>query len=128
MKIKLSRLTVNCRRSVEQIDLSAQISFFHGKISAGKSSIVRLIDFCLGGDLERTPAIMQELVSVSLFCQIAGNEVVLDREITNSRQVQVTWHSDGAEAAQVLAPLQASQDRGPIWSESVYTFSDLIFF
>ena len=57
MKIRFSRLIMNCRESVEEIDLSAQISLFHGKISAGKSSIVRLIDFCLGGDLERTPAL-----------------------------------------------------------------------
>lgn len=57
MKIHFHRLLLNCRQSIEEIELSAQVSFFHGKISAGKSSIVRLIDFCLGGGLERTPAL-----------------------------------------------------------------------
>jgi uncharacterized Zn finger protein (UPF0148 family) len=128
MKIQFYRLALNNRESVEEIDLSAQICFFHGKISAGKSSIVRLIDFCLGGDLERTPAIMQELVSVSLFCQIADHEVVLDRESIGSKQVQVTWRTKGLESAKVLAPLHASPDRGAIWGEHIYTFSDLIFF
>jgi hypothetical protein len=128
MKIRFYRLILNCRKSVEEIDLSAQISLFHGKISAGKSSIVRLIDFCLGGGLERTPAITQELVSVSLFCQIAGYEVVLDREGKSSNQVQVTWRATGAEPAKVIAPLQRSPDRSPIWGEDIYTLSDLVFF
>ena len=128
MKINFSRLTLNCRKSVEEIDLSAQVSFFHGKISAGKSSIVRLIDFCLGGDLERTPALMQELISVSLFCQIAEYEVLLDREATGSRQVQVTWRRDGTEPERVLAPLQTTPDGGPVWGDNIFTLSDLVFF
>jgi hypothetical protein len=128
MKIRFYRLILNCRKSVEEIDLSAQLSLFHGKISAGKSSIVRLIDFCLGGGLERTPAIMQELVSVSLYCRIADYEVVLDREAKGSNQVQVTWQGTGVESAKVLAPLQRSPDRGPIWGEDIYTLSDLVFF
>jgi AAA domain-containing protein len=128
MKIYFDRLALNCRKSIEEINLSAQISFFHGKISAGKSSIVRLIDFCLGGGLERTPAIMQELVSVSLYCRVANFEVVLDREAQSSNQVQVTWQGNGDESAKVLAPLHRSPDRGPIWGEDIYTLSDLIFF
>jgi hypothetical protein len=128
MNIRFYRLILNCRKSVEEIDLSAQISLFHGKISAGKSSIVRLIDYCLGGGLERTPAIMQELVSASLHCQIAQYEVVLDREAKGSNQVQVTWQGGGIESAKVLAPLQRSPDHGPIWGEDIYTLSDLVFF
>ena len=128
MKIHFYRLVLNCRKSVEEIDLSAQISLFHGKISAGKSSIVRLIDFCLGGGLERTPAIMQESVSVSLYCRVADYDVVFDREAKGSNQVQVTWQAKGVEPAKVLAPLQRSPDRGPIWGEDVYTLSDLVFF
>jgi hypothetical protein len=127
MNIKLARLVLNCRQSVEEIDLSAQISFFDGKISAGKSSIVRLIDFCLGGNLERTPAISAELVSVSLHCQIERYEVVLDREAKGSNQIQVTWRGNGLEPSKVLAPLQAMPGRGPIWAEDIFTFSDLIF-
>lgn len=128
MKIHFTRLTLNCRQSVEEIDLSTQISFFHGKISAGKSSIVRLIDFCLGGDLERTPALMQELVSVSLFAHVGDYQVVLDREAKGSKQVQVTWRGKDNESGKALAPITASADRGPIWDESIYTLSDLIFF
>jgi uncharacterized Zn finger protein (UPF0148 family) len=128
MTFRFLKLVLNCRQSVEVVDLSARVSFFHGQISAGKSSIVRLIDYCLGGDLERTLALTQELVSASLFCHIGGYEVILNRESTGSRQVQVTWRREGAEPAMVLAPLQASQDRGPIWEDGIYTLSDLIFF
>jgi hypothetical protein len=127
MRIKFNRLVLNCRQSVEEIDLSAHISFFDGKISAGKSSIVRLIDFCFGGGLERTPAITLELVSVSLHCQIEDFQVVLDREAKGSNQVQVMWQGENVESSKVLAPLQSVPGRGPIWGENIYTLSDLLF-
>lgn len=127
MNIRLLKLTLNCRESVEEIDLSAHITFFHGQISAGKSSIVRLIDYCLGGDLERTPAITKELVSVTLYARIGEFEVLLDREARGSNQVQVTWRNRVEESARVLAPLQATADSSPIWGTDVYTLSDLIF-
>ncbi len=57
MKIKFQKLVLLCKKSEEVIDFSRQITYFHGQISAGKSSIVRLIDYCLGGDLEKTPAL-----------------------------------------------------------------------
>jgi hypothetical protein len=56
MNIKFQTLTLQCRKSREVIEFSNQISFFHGQISSGKSSIARLIDFCLGGSFENTPA------------------------------------------------------------------------
>ena len=127
MTIQFRRLVLNCRESMEEVDLSSQVSFFHGKISAGKSSIVRLIDFCLGGDLERTPAITQELVSVSLFARMGQYEVILDRQARGSNQVQTTWRKPDAEPAMVLAPTQAPAGQAPIWGDHVYNLSDLLF-
>jgi hypothetical protein len=65
MKIRFETLKLICKRSEEVIDFSSQISFFHGELSAGKSTIARLIDFCLGASLEATTAIPQEMVAVS---------------------------------------------------------------
>jgi len=127
MKIHFKALTLQCRQSREVIEFSSQISFFHGKISAGKSSIVRLIDFCLGGDLERTPAIQQELVSVELAAQIGMNDVVFEREAQGSNQVQVTWSGDN-DSGTVLAPIQSSNSQSPIWGTDIFYLSDLIFY
>ena len=78
MNIKFLTLTLQCRKSREIIHFSPQISYFHGQISAGKSSIMRLIDYCLGGDLERTPALSQEAISVGLSARIGEYEVLFD--------------------------------------------------
>jgi hypothetical protein len=127
MRIHFRTLTLQCKQSREVIEFSPQISFFHGKISAGKSSIVRLIDFCLGGDLERTPAIQQELVGVELSAQIGTNDVVFEREAQGSNQVQVTWRGDN-DSGTVLAPIQSGSNQSPIWGTDIFYLSDLIFY
>lgn len=124
MRINFITLTLQCRKSREVLDLSHQITFFHGKVSSGKSSIARLIDFCLGGDFERTPALIQELVSATLEANIGTNHTLLERD-ADSNQVRVTWVDDNSNTAMVLAPIQP--DKKPIWSENIFSLSDLIF-
>jgi hypothetical protein len=126
MKLHFETLTLQCRKSREVIDLSNQISFFHGKVSSGKSSIARLIDYCLGGDLERTPAIIQELVSVTLEVSINSNMVLFERDSEGSGQVRVTWVDVLKNTATVMAPVQAGIKA--IWMDSIYGLSDLIFY
>jgi uncharacterized Zn finger protein (UPF0148 family) len=125
MKIRFNKLVLHCRQSQEIIDLSHQISYFHGQISAGKSSIVRLIDYCLGGDLERTRALSQELVSVQLFSTIKDNEVLFERDVNQVSSVQVTWRDSQNRSASIIAPLQAG--RNPVWENEIFNLSDLIF-
>jgi len=125
LSFRFRTLTLNCRKSREIIDLSSQISFFHGPISAGKSSIARLIDFCLGGDLERTPAIKQELVSVQLSALIGEYDVLLEREAENSNQLQVNWKDSEGVLQRILAPIRPSKDS--IWGDKIFNISDLIF-
>ncbi|MBW4576360.1 MAG: AAA family ATPase [Aphanothece sp. CMT-3BRIN-NPC111] len=126
MNIRFSTLTLQCKHSKEVIQFSPQISFFHGQISAGKSSIVRLINFCLGGSLENTPAIASELVSVELATHINEYEVLFEREAQKSNQVQVSWKNNTDVNASVLAPLQETGQ--PIWGSNIYNLSDLIFY
>ncbi len=125
MKIKFQKLVLLCKKSEEVIDFSRQITYFHGQISAGKSSIVRLIDYCLGGDLEKTPALSQEMVSVQLFAIVGTNTVLFERSINDTTSVQVTWTNKEKESSTVLAPLSAKQS--PIWKNDIYNLSDLIF-
>jgi DNA repair exonuclease SbcCD ATPase subunit len=125
MKIRLQALTLQCRKSREVINFARQVSFFHGGIGAGKSSIARLIDYCLGGDIERTSAIKKEFVSVELAAQIESHEVLFERGAQDASHVRVTWTSADGEQASVLAPFKANPS--PIWGGNIFNFSDLVF-
>lgn len=125
MKFRLKSLNIQFRKALERLDLSAQVSFFHGQISTGKSTIARLIDYCLGGTLHSTPALNQEFVSVQLNVQIGSYEALFDREGLHATNVRVTWRDDQGNNASVLAPTAAGEV--PIWGDDVYNLSDLLF-
>jgi len=50
VRIRLKSLHLICKRAEEKIDFD-QLSYFYGEIGAGKSTIARLIDYCMGGKL-----------------------------------------------------------------------------
>jgi len=125
MHLRLQTLTLECRQSLEVVDLSAPISFFHGPIGTGKSSVARLIDFCLGGELERTPALRHEMVSAELLATLGEYQTLFERQ-QGASQIQVTWRNEAGETGTVLAPLDAGAS--PIWADNLFNLSDLIFF
>jgi hypothetical protein len=126
MKMKFKTLALQCKQERVVVDFPLTLSLFYGKMASGKSSIARLIDFCLGGDLERTPALDKELVSAQLSADIGDYEVLFEREGFGSNQIQVTWRDKTGATGSVLAPLSATQV--PIWTDKVYNLSDLIFY
>lgn len=126
MNISFKKLLVVCKKSIEEIDLSHHITFFHGKVSSGKSTIARIIDFCMGGSLENTPAINREFVRSELFLKIKKFNVCFERE-HNSQHILVSWYEDGnTEYFRISAPISPSTQ--PILGESVFCFSDLVFY
>lgn len=126
MNIKFEKLLIFCRKSIEEVDLSHHITFFHGKVSSGKSTIARLIDFCLGGDLENTPAINREFIKAELFLIIESFSVRIERE-HDSQIIRVVWQENNSkEYFRLNAPISPVSQ--PIFGESVYCFSDLIFY
>ena len=50
MKVRLTELHLSFKKEKELIRF-ADFSYFHGQMGAGKSTIARLVDFCLGGNL-----------------------------------------------------------------------------
>lgn len=124
MKFKLGKLTLINRRSVEEVIFAKRVSFFHGEMGAGKSSIPALIDYCLGGSLTHTPALQSELVYVALSLTLGDNEVVLERTPGDKATIVVSWQTGTGERFQCAAPLAAQQ--GAIFGEQVRNFSDLI--
>ena len=126
MKIRLDRLIVRTRRTTEQVQFSPLVTFLHGPVSTGKSTTARLVDYCLGGKLERTPAIQQEFVSAELIVKLGENDCTLERSAEDTLNIRVTWAGSNGNIGSVNAPLNA-EDK-PLVNAEVYSFSDLIFF
>jgi hypothetical protein len=89
MRVRLSELFIACHKYQETVPLS-RFSYFYGKMGAGKSSIARLIDYCLGGDLELTPALQSEFVGATLTLKVGGNEITLERQ-RHADQIRAQW-------------------------------------
>jgi hypothetical protein len=116
VRFRLRVLELQFHRSVETIDLTADIMFFHGRISSGKSTILHLIDACLGGSLPKSNAIQQEFVSARLEAEIGAYEVIFER-LAGTNQLQVTWRDAAGEGASVLAPIDNAER--PIWKDNI---------
>ncbi len=90
MNIRIRGLLANTRRTTERADLSETVTFLYGPVSTGKSTVARLIDFCLGGDLERTPAIQQEFVAAELWLSLGNHDCTIERAADDTQSVRVT--------------------------------------
>lgn len=125
MNIQLMHLKVRTRQTTELVAFSPIVSFFHGPVSTGKSTIARLIDYCVGGSLERTPAIRQEFVACELLATIGVFQVQFERGAKEASSVRVTWSDGRQQMGSVSAPLDAAD--APIIDDDVFNLSDLIF-
>ncbi len=124
MIIRIKRLTINCREAVEELRFT-DVSYFHGPVGTGKSTIARLIDYCLGArGLTMTPALQAEFVGASLELTAGVHPVHIARE-RNSGQVLATWGEIGNQQ-QVAIPVK--QSGGEVMPDTgVEVLSDLIF-
>jgi hypothetical protein len=125
VKIHFSHLELICRKSVEHVDFSPQVTFIHGPVGTGKSTVARLVDFCFGGSLIKTMALRNELLAAKLTATVGDYQTVLEREIEQNSTIRVTWEKGDDDRGSVLAPLQ--QVDTPILPNDIYTLSDLLF-
>lgn len=124
MKIRLNKLVVSAKRSEEIVPFS-DVSYFHGKMGAGKSSIARLVDYCLGGDLEYTPALQSEFVAATLHISVNDTNLVLER-LAQANQIHAQW---GTEKDAVNVAIPARTPSGEvIQGTGVEVISDLLFY
>ncbi|MGQ3053668.1 MAG: hypothetical protein ACT6S0_17955 [Roseateles sp.] len=123
MKVKLQALRLHFRRSVETIEFG-QISFFWGKIGAGKSSIARLIDYCLGADIQLTPALQLEFNSADLSVDVEGRRLTIYRE-RESSNVIAAW-AEGDQVMEVLMPARKA-DGVVVPGTTIEVLSDVFF-
>src|SRR5512146_3240123 len=106
MKFFIRQLVLNCKAAQETLKLSG-FNYYYGQMGAGKSTIARLIDFCLGGRLEYTPALQQEFVSATLDLVIEGKSLLLTRN-SGENKVEAQW-TDGDQPYQILIPARSAE-------------------
>lgn len=123
MKIAIKFLELHFRKSIEIIEFE-RVNFFWGKIGAGKSSIARLVDYCLGADINLTPALQLEFVQAVLSLEVEGRGLTIYRE-RESANVVASW-TEGNEALEVLVPARKAEG-AVLPHTSVEVLSDLIF-
>ncbi len=127
MNIQFTDIVITFKKSHEQIDFK-DFNYFYGQMGAGKSSIVRLIDFCLGGDLgktEMTPALQDEFVSASLSLKVAESPLVLERN-AHSNKIRARW-SAAEQQFEVLIPVRTAAEE-VLPGTGVEVLSDLIYY
>lgn len=126
MMMNLIKIIVNTRLQRISIDLDNIVTFLYGPIGKGKSTVARLIDYCLGGDLERTPAIQKEFISVEISLKLSENICEIERSTEDTQSVRFTWTNVNEVTESLNVPLVAGEN--PILNEDVYNLSDLIFY
>ncbi|RJG05360.1 hypothetical protein D3870_04395 [Noviherbaspirillum cavernae] len=123
MKILLKSLDLSFRRAQVVIPFE-RLTYFWGKMGAGKSSIARLIDYCLGGDMESTTALQKEFVSAALRLNVGNAPVAIFRDADSSKVI-VSWEKND-ERFEVLIPARTSEGE-VIPGTGVESLSDLLF-
>jgi rubrerythrin len=127
MKITLEKLLLVARSANVEINFAKSITFLHGPIGKGKSSVARLVNYCLGGEIERTPALQREFVSTTLFLRLGNHQCSIERGAEDTQSVRVTWFDAEGDSNSVNAPFLA-QTSPLIDGKEVFNLSDLIFF
>lgn len=125
MKFVLTSLVLRFHSGEEVIPLH-RLNYIYGKMGAGKSSIARLIDYCLGADIMLTPALQEEFINAKLAVSLAEAELTIERS-RQSDNVRVEWTT--AENAHFSGVIPAREPKGEFIKDTgVETLSDLVFY
>jgi uncharacterized Zn finger protein (UPF0148 family) len=126
LNFRLVSLDLIFRRAEVEVPFSARLTFIHGQTGAGKSSITRIVDWCLGGDMDFTPALNDELVAAALFVEVGGNAVRIGRDREDKGHVRLSWlANDSDEPHNEVVSIQGS---GADWDpEKPESLSDHLF-
>lgn len=123
MGVTLEQLTLHCREGDERVVFDPTLSFFHGEMSAGKSTIVQMVNFCMGGRPVKTPAVSSEVVGAQLLLNLGDSEVLLERSMHSPSRVDVTWSLGDKQRLDTL-PISAAEE--PLIGDDVFNLSDFL--
>ena len=123
MEFHLTSLDLAFKKETVAIPLSG-VSYFWGQMGAGKTSIARLIDYCLGGWIELSPALQSEFTSATLNLKLQKGDLQLERA-RDANLVVARWGSKD-DAMQVAIPARDANGE-VVPGTGIENLSDLIF-
>lgn len=125
MNVKLVSLELVFKQATVDIPFSTRLTFVHGQVGTGKSSIARLIDWCLGDDMDFTPRLNDELVSAGLRLEVGSYLALIVRDREDKTHVRLSFTRDGAEPENRVVPIKTT---GADWDpRTPETLSDYLF-
>ena len=123
MNFRINELVVHFKQGAERVPFS-DFTYFYGQMGAGKSTIARLIDYCLAGDMDLTPAMQSEFVAATLNMTVAGHDVTLTRN-RESDQIRAQWEKAG-EPFDAIIPARTGNVE-VVHNTGIQVLSDLFF-
>ena len=89
MELKIASLQIKCRKENYLIRFSEDITFIYGNTGVGKTTLLNLIYYTLGGKLVCTQAVTEEVLSVTLNAFINGSALTIARKL-NSNIIRIS--------------------------------------
>lgn len=123
MKFNIPALSLSFRQE-GVVQRFTNLSYFWGQMGAGKSSIAKMIDYCLGARVELSPAMQSEFVAACLTLELENGALTIERE-RDANNVLASWGNE-AGAIQLILPTRVAAGIVLPGTE-VETLSDLIF-
>ena len=80
MNIKILELKIHSGSGTLSFQFNSHIAYIYGNIGVGKTTLISLIIYCLGGDLVETPAVKNQLTSAEIYVEIDSKTFVFRRE------------------------------------------------
>jgi hypothetical protein len=125
VNVKLVSLELVCKDAHVIVPFSSQLTFIHGQVGTGKSSIARLVDWCLGDDMDFTPALEDELISAGLLLEVGEYRTLVVRDREDKSHVRLSWARGAEDAHNEIVLLHSS---GGDWDPTVpETLGDYFF-
>ncbi|MEP3072420.1 AAA family ATPase [Maricaulis sp.] len=121
--MKLKSLKILCREGNELVEFGEILTFIHGEMSTGKSTVVEMVDYCLGGQMAKTPAVSSEVISIQLLAQVGQTEILLERSIEEGTVIRATWEEEEG-VRQASIPVKAGTEE--VLEGGIYGFSDFL--
>lgn len=125
MKLLLETLRVKTRKGIFEIPFSKKITYYYGQSSVGKSTILRLIDWCLGEEnIEKTAEIVDQFLGAKLSIILEEKKITLEREF-GENEIVIEFTEDNEELSRKIPIKQ--KDYPIIPNTQIYTISDFLF-